>query len=248
MFSNNGTVPSLWLQCTLSKLTIDLISEKTSGQLDEILEHWFHEGSKLDKERNTEKDEIKGKELIFDRIKSSDLLFVFESEEISFSLDKQETGVNCRLSVSSFEGSRCVKAGSRCVKAGSGIQHIKNRMFNKVFSSRRTVLTPEILHKVETMPGSSFHPVILGSWGVSLQSPLSSHSSFVILEVRSHTENHRAMEVKAHIQMFEAVLCLSLMDTVLEVVHGVIEITGDKKKMDEDNTKKVMIMFSIKDV
>ena len=189
IISSSGSQPSLWLQCTLTKLVVDLSAEDESDT------------------KTKKNDSEKKKE------------FVYESEDISFSLDKQEKRSSCQLKVCTLEGYQ--KEWPNLTKDN------KNWLFEKIFSSRSTILNEKVLQKIEVINdrmGSSRSPV--------LDKPPMSHRNFIVLDIKSHSEVHKSLELSLNVQMFEGVVCVPLTKAVLDILKVILEQTGNQHKSD----------------
>ena len=211
-FSSNGTRPSLWLQCTLSKLVLELASDKLK---DKVI------GSKLVVDLDDNKQGPR---------ECSQAIYKYESEELSFSLDKQEKGLNCQVKVSSLEGYQCLQADQR-----AAIQ-IGNDMFEKLFSSKCAVLSEQVSQRVEFVSGS-LGPMQSPAWESRTSGTtgnLTSHGSFLVLDIKDHFQPHQAMQVKLQVQMFEVVVSAPLVKRAMDILEG---ISGSSQKNDSPTTE-----------
>ena len=190
--SINGSVPSLWLQLTLGKVVMGVVSERQCPQSD---------GSNLETK------------------------FVMESEEISFSFDMQEKGNNCQLKLSSMEAHE------------ESIDTNTNRLFTKLFSSQTSVVIETVAKEIETCLGSSIETIQEHSF----KAPLSPLATFLLLEVMTHSDDHRATDVKLHVQTFGVVLWLPLVTSILDIYNIIC------KDYDKDTTKEVRVWSEHKD-
>lgn len=172
--------PSLWLQCTLTKLTVDLVP--------------INEGTSL----------------------TSDRWFLYESDDLSFSLDKQDKYLNFQFKMSTLEGHY----------KKPPTNDISKNIFSKLFSSKSTIFNEDVLMKVESInrdwgspcsPTMDDQPPLHGAG-------LTSHTSFIVFDLRRYLlDPHKPLMVKLHIKMFEAVVTIPLVKIILELTKVVTD-------------------------
>ena len=153
--------------------------------------------------------------------------YILESEDNSFSMDVQGNCTNCQLKVAALEVS-CYRGdhSSRDADGFHGNQQDchDNALFEKIMSSRHSVMTDEALRAIENCPGDMFGPSIR----TMCQNPISPLGSFVTVEVVSDTASHHPLEVKLIVQTFECVLWLPLVRCVTEMTSALVLIRGQK--------------------
>lgn len=182
--------PSLWLQCTLTKLVVDLgVSTGSCERTPPVV---------------------------------ASHRFVYESDDLSFSLDKQEKYLNCQLKVSTLEGHYKQPVNNQ------------RNMFCKLFSSKSTVFDEDVLLKVESInrESGSLHSPVLDE-----QPPLhglTSHTSFIVFDLKSYLDPHKPLMVKLHVKMFEAVVTIPLLRTILELIEVTTPTTTHNNDKRED--------------
>ena len=194
--SSTKPQPSLWLQCTLTKLTVVLAIDKL-GRDNTITTEEYYE-------------------------------FKYESDDISFSLDKREKRVNCQLKVSSLEG--------LTLKDSS---HGSSPIHEKMFSSRCTILNPTVLQKVE-----SFNRVTTEER--PSYSALS-HGSFIVLDISHHPEPHKPLDVRLNVRMFEGVISVPLTQGLLDILVNVFSLNG-KEGGEEGDMDDITDNWSLLDI
>ena len=147
--------------------------------------------------------------------------YLLESEDNSFSLDVQGNCTNCQFKVAALEISCCHgNPGSRDANGFHGNQHsrLDNTLFEKIMSSRHSVMTDQALRAIEHSPRDMFGPSIR----TVCQNPVSPLGSFVSMEIASDIASHHPLEVKLTVQTFECVLWLPLVRCVMEMVSALI--------------------------
>ena len=200
-------IPSLWVQLVLTKFLL---------YLEESGKHASSDGSE-----------------------HSDG-YILESEDNSFSLDVQGSCTNCQLKVAALEVSCCHgDQGSRDVDGFHGNQQdpCYNTLFEKIMSSKHSVMTDQVLRAIEHCPGDMFGTSVR----TICQNPASPFGSFVTMEVALDTASHRPLEVKLTVQTFECVLWLPLVRCVMEMVSALMHVQGQKNSGESRPGTKVRL-------
>lgn len=155
-------------------------------------------------------------------------VYILESEDNSFSLDVQGNCTNCQLKVAALEVSHCRGNCSQhgdCGFHGNQEAGHDNSLFDKILSSRHSVMTDQALRAVELfssdLVGSSIRSTV---W----QNPVSPFGSFVTMEVAADTASHHPLEVKLFVQTFECVVWLPLVMCVMDTVSALLPVRGQK--------------------
>lgn len=141
------------------------------------------------------------------------VVYVMEGDEVSFSFDLQEKRNSFQFKLSSLEASA---------------NHINHTSFTKLFSSQSTVVTTMVAKEIERQFGS-----LLGSTRhlpVSVLSPLSPLTSFLLLEVITFKDENRSAEIKLQAQTFEVVVWLPLVTSILEILGEVTSNENTKMR------------------
>ncbi len=207
IISSSGSQPSLWLQCTLAKLVVDLSVYLKNNDTK----------TDSDQRKDNEKN-----------------VFMYESEDISFSLDKKEKHLCCQLKICTLEGYQKSSSMSNDVAD-------KNKMFEKIFSSRSTILNEQVLEKIEVINektgSSSSSPV--------LRSAMIPHRNFIVFDISSYSDSHKSIELKLHIQMFECVVCVPLIKAVVDIFDVILDYQTNDQRCKRDITTTRWPLFQL---